>query len=365
MQNRQATTAKVRTTGWGSAYPGRRGPFWPSLLGTWILLLATAASGWAQQSQQASDLEPAEVLDGPPLVTCKAWAIADGRTGELLFGHREDQQLDNASTTKMMTAWLVLQLAQKHPEIMDDEVVFSKRADGTSGSTAGIREGERLSVRELLYGLLLPSGNDASVALAEHFGGRFAAAEETADKSETRAGGGGDKDSSEQVEKKPTKGADDKEGPAADEALERFVAEMNREAERLGMKNTAYKNPHGLTAKGHGSSARDLLILARAALADESFRRYVATREHRAELAAADGAKRELACKNTNRLLRIAGYDGVKTGTTGAAGACLVSSGRRGEDHLLVVVLGATSPDARYVDSRNLFRWAWQQRGHK
>ena len=68
---------------------------------------------------------------------------------------------------------------------------------------------------------------------------------------------------------------------------------------------------------------------------------------------------------NTNKLLDIEGYDGIKTGTTSAAGSCLVASGRRGKDHLIVVVLGATSNDSRYIDTRNLFRWAWTQRGHK
>ena len=76
----------------------------------------------------------------------------------------------------------------------------------------------------------------------------------------------------------------------------------------------------------------------------------------------ASGYERNVIWKNTNRLLPIAGYEGVKTGTTSAAGACLVSAGRRGEERLLVVVLGATSSDARYVDTRNLFRWAWNQR---
>ena len=288
-------------------------------------------------------MRPPEQLDGPPLVTCKAWAIADGRTGEFLFGLNEDQKRDNASTTKVMTAHLVLKLANDDPKVLDEVVTFSKRADETNGSTSDIQAGESLTVGELLYGLMLPSGNDASVALAEHFGNRFPPSNDSEGKA----------------------AANDKQPQAkTDDPLDRFIAEMNREAKRLGMENTTFKNPHGLTVEGHGTSARDLTILAHAALQNEHFRHYVSTRQHSTKVTAADGSQRQVSWQNTNQLLGIKGYDGVKTGTTGAAGACLVASGRRGEDCLLVVVLGSSSTDARYVDTRNLFRWAWQQRAN-
>jgi D-alanyl-D-alanine carboxypeptidase (penicillin-binding protein 5/6) len=137
---------------------------------------------------------------------------------------------------------------------------------------------------------------------------------------------------------------------------------MNRTAAALGMVNTTFKNTHGLTVKGHRASASDLARLAHAAMQNAYFAPYVATRQHGTTVVGASGYRRNLLWKNTNRLLPTSGYDGVKTGTTEAAGACLVSSGRRGPDHLLVVVLGADSSAARYVDTRNLFRWAWQQR---
>ncbi len=114
--------------------------------------------------------QPADSLNGPPFVTARSWAIADRRTGQVLFGHDEAKPVDIASTTKIMTAFVVLRLAAKTPAVLDETVTFSHRADQTIGSTSGIKEGERLSVRELLYGLLLPSGNDAAVAVAEHFG---------------------------------------------------------------------------------------------------------------------------------------------------------------------------------------------------
>ena len=115
---------------------------------------------------------PADPLTGPPFVTCKSWAIGNAETGKILWGHDEDEPRDMASTTKIMTAFLITSLAEKDDSVLNETVTFSQRADDTIGSTAGVRAGEKLSVGELLYGLLLPSGNDASVALAEHFGER-------------------------------------------------------------------------------------------------------------------------------------------------------------------------------------------------
>lgn len=272
---------------------------------------------------------PADPLDGPPFVTCKAWAVADGKTGKLLWGHDAGKRLDIASTTKIMTAFIVTSLAQKEAKVLDEVVEYSQRADDTPGSTSGLKAGERATVREVLYGLLLPSGNDASVALAEHFGRRFA-----------------------------------RKGRAADaraDPLDLFVAEMNRTAKRLGMHETQYRNPHGLTARGHRSSARDLAKLAHAAMQVPLFRHYVGTRQHGATVTGKGGYRRNVVWKNTNRLLGIDGYAGVKTGTTTAAGACLVSFGRRGERSLFVVVLGSAASAARYTDSRNLYRWAWRK----
>ena len=280
------------------------------------------------------DRAPQDSLDGPPFVTARAWAIADGQTGEVLWQHDAEKRLDFASTTKIMTAVVVLQLIEADPAVLDQEVVFSERADRTGGSSSRVQAGERLPVRELLYGLMLPSGNDASVALGEHFGKRFRPA------------------------------ADDSAERAAD-PLWRFVAEMNRTAARLGMAGTHYENTHGLTAEAHLSTASDLLKLARAGWKMKRFRDYVGTRQHGYRLVGPGGRQRNVVWRNTNRLLPTAGYDGIKTGTTSAAGACLVSTGHRGKDRLFVVVLGAAASAARYTDSRNLYRWAWLKRGHK
>ncbi len=281
--------------------------------------------------------QPADEMDGQPFITAAAWAIADAKTGQLLWAHRADERRDFASTTKIMTAHLVCKLAAKDPKILAQRVVFSRRADETRGSTTGIRAGESLTVEELLYGLMLPSGNDAAVALAEHLGHRYKPAEESGGEPADR-------------------------GQAAER---RFVAEMNRQAHALGMTHTRYANPNGLPAEGHQSTCRDLLRLSHAALKDKLLQRIVAARRRGVKLIGPSGYERNVVFNNTNRLLAIDGYQGVKTGTTTAAGACLVSAARRGDDQLLLVVLGAAGGSGRYADSRNLYRWAWRQRGHE
>lgn len=291
-------------------------------------LLTPAAWGQATAVKPLPAKSPQEKLDGPPLVSAKAWGIADGKTGKLLWGSQEALPLTMASTTKIMTAWIVLQLAAADPKLLDEVATISERAAKAGGSTAGLRAGEKFVVRDLLYGLLLPSGNDAAVALGEHCGQRVRG-----------------------------------DGKAGDDALVLFVAEMNRRAQSLKLAETKYFDPHG-NGKNQ-SSARDLLTLAWNAQQNAKFREYVQTRRHQCEATDAKGDKRTVTWENTNRLLAIEGYDGVKTGTTGSAGSCLVSSGRRDGDHLLVVVLGATSNDSRYLDTRNLFRWAWRERGQK
>ncbi len=277
--------------------------------------------------------KPADSLRGPPVVTCKAWAIGDAVTGKLLWGHDERSSLPMASTTKIMTAHVVLQLALDDPRILDQPITFSRNADETPGSTCHVRVGESISARELLYGLLLPSGNDASVALAEHFGGQLGTtADATAD------------------------------APSNPDAYTRFVDAMNRTAADLHLTETRFTNTHGLTDEGHHSSAQDLMTLAWQALKNPLLRSYVNTIQRGCTVTGPGGYQRNLHWKNSNRLLRIEGYDGVKTGTTSAAGSCLVSRGDHDGDSLIVVVLGSTSTEARYADTRNLYRWAFNQR---
>lgn len=297
----------------------------PSLLAVSLAI----AAGFGQSPKETPIRKlPADRLDGPPFVTAKAWAILDGKNGKLIAGFNETEPRALASTTKIMTALLVLTLADADPKALDEIVTYSQRAANTTGSSAKLRAGEKLPVRELLYGLLLPSGNDAAVALAEHFGGRF-------------------------------KPRDSQEN----DAMRLFVAEMNNRAKVMGLKDMSFVDPNGLGA--NKSSARDMGVLAWHAMQNSRFRDYVQTANHQCDVTDADGSKRTAKWENTNKLLGIDGYDGIKTGTTTPAGSCLVASGRHNGDHLIVVILGSTSNDGRYADSRNLFRWAWQQRAGK
>jgi D-alanyl-D-alanine carboxypeptidase (penicillin-binding protein 5/6) len=270
-------------------------------------------------------LLPQDSPSGPPIVSCAAWVIADGETGKVLWGGNENGTRDPASTTKMMTAYVVLKLAEDDPKVLDEVITFTERADKTSGSTSDVNAGEKVSARELLYGLMLPSGNDASVAFAEHFGARLP--------------------------------GEDDETP-----YDRFIAKMNATAKELGMDGTGYRNTHGLTAKGHVTTASDLVKLAHAAMQNELFRKVVATRRYATKLDSAAGYERNIVWDNTDKLLDYEGFYGVKTGTTDPAGACLVSAGKRGDKPLYVVVLGAKA-DTRYLDARNLYRWAWNELG--
>ena len=130
---------------------------------------APSQAGGHQQRPKAPK-QPADSLDGPPFVTAKAWAIASGRTGAVLWGQDEAKPLEMASLTKVMTGMIVVAMARADLNVMEEVVTFSEKADATPGSTSGVKAGERVPVRELLYGLLLPSGNDAATAFSEHLG---------------------------------------------------------------------------------------------------------------------------------------------------------------------------------------------------
>ncbi len=269
----------------------------------------------------------ADAIHGVPFVTAKAWCVGDVVTGNLAHGEKLDERRDFASTTKLMTAYIILKQTAQQPEILQEVISFSAAADDTPGSSAEIRVGERLTVGALLYGLMLPSGNDAATAFAEHFGAKLPVIE----------------------------GKDD--SPAA-----RFIAQMNATAAELKMDNTRYANPHGLTHTDHKSTVRDQFKLAAAAVQLPALRSIINTRQHYTVVDGVSGYRREVVWKNTNKLLDIDGYEGVKTGTTDAAGACLISLAKRDGVEAITVVLGSTSSDARYTDTRNIFRYFWQNR---
>ena len=291
-------------------------------------LAATAGLAPAQPvKEKPAPKAPAEKPDGPPAVSAKGWAVADGKTGAVLWGGNEKAPRPIASTTKIMTAHVVLKLAAEDPKVLDEVVTFSEAADEVTGSSSNLKAGDKVAVRDLLYGLMLPSGNDAAHAFAEHFGPRL--------KPEGKDPG----------------------------AVASFVARMNAVAKELKLGETSYLDPHGLGR--NVSSPRDLAALALRATQDPTFAKCVRTRRHTCEVTDKDGKKRAVTWNNTNKLLDTEGFEGVKTGTTTAAGACLVSCGTRNGDRLIVVVLGSTSSDNRYTDSRGLYQWAWGERAKK
>ena len=210
-----------------------------------------------------------------------------------------------ASTTKIMTALVVLESAD-----LADTVVVSAAAARVGEAGVGLYAGQRITVGELLEAMLVRSGNDASVALAEHVAG----------------------------------------------SVDGFVGLMNDKARSLGLEQTAFTNPHGLDAAGHHTSAADLATLSAIAMADERFAS--AVRIPRVTLTRADGTR--VTYENSNKLLTdYAGATGVKTGWTSKAGYCVVASAERNGISLLAVVLGGTSEDDRFDQAKTLFDWAY------
>jgi D-alanyl-D-alanine carboxypeptidase len=282
------------------------------LLAIWVFgllgLLTMGAGGPVLQGSQPGDLPmyPEQIAayqaarQLPPL-SAPAALLGDSATNQALAGLDANQSRAMASTTKIMTALLALERAN-----LVDQVVISPTAL-VGGSTMGLTAGEVLSVEDLLWGLLLNSGNDAAIALAQHVAG-----------SDTM-----------------------------------FVQLMNQRAAELGMNNTRFANPHGLDAPDHYSSAFDLWLLTQEALRVPLFRQMVATQSHVA-------AGRQLF--NRNELLgSYPGADGVKTGTTLEAGESLVGSVSRDGHRAVAVIL--VSQD-RYADARSVFahyfsHWRW------
>jgi serine-type D-Ala-D-Ala carboxypeptidase (penicillin-binding protein 5/6) len=251
-----------------------------------------------------------------------------------LASHNGDEPLKAASTTKTMCALVVVELAKKDPAILDERVTFSKLADTTDGSTAGIKAGESIIVRDGLYALLLPSGNDMGNAFAEHFNKRLQPP-------------GAETPGTVSIEKYGTR--------------RNFVAEMNRTARRLGMTKTVYRIPYGDggTDDDRTTTAIDLTKLGQEAMRNPLLQTVVKTVKHSATIGLPNGKTREITWENTNKLLTLGTYDGIKTGQTNTAGYCLLATGELDGRRLYVAVLGSDTEPGRFVDTRNLFRWAW------
>jgi D-alanyl-D-alanine carboxypeptidase (penicillin-binding protein 5/6) len=244
-----------------------------------------------------------------PTLGARAAILLDSDSGQILYAHRAGERLAPASTTKLMTALLVVESGRYI------EPVTIEPEDLVGGSAMGLASGETLTVRDLLDGLLLVSGNDAAYALARHVGRSL---------------------------------------PGSGRPLERFIARMNARADELGLHDTAFRNPEGLDAAGHYSSAADLAALARAALRQPVIAQLVATAGTTVQT-----SRRAYPLRNTNQLLgTYPGALGVKTGTTDAAGECLIALVERQGQRLLAVILGSGD---RYADTASLIDWGFEQ----
>ena len=252
-------------------------------------------------------LTAARPLHGPPTVTARSAILVDADTGRVIWEKAAHARRPIASTTKVMTATLVLEHLP-----LDSVVKVPAAATRTPLVREGLRKGERVPAWKLLDGLLIFSGNDDAYALAAATAGS-----------------------------KP-----------------RFVKLMNEKARALGLRDTQYTSVSGVVDKGNYSSAWDLAALARYALRDPRFRKVVDTRIARVRWSAPTFAKVYV---NKNQLLQTyRGADGVKTGWTTLAGHCLVASARRGGRGVIAVVLHATDP---YGDARRLLNFGFARTG--
>ncbi len=221
-----------------------------------------------------------------PSVTARAAILIDAQTGKILYKKKIHQRRPPASTTKIMTGILAIECGN-----LEDEVRASSKAAYEGGSSIYLTPNERLTLRELVYGLLIKSGNDAAVAIAEHIGG----------------------------------------------SVDNFAWMMNLKAKEIGALNTTFKNPNGLPDEGHLTTAYDLAQIARYALKDKFFAQVVSTSKKRISW---PGHNWDRILNNTNKLLtRSDIVDGVKTGYTRAAGRCLVASATKAGQQLISVVL--------------------------
>lgn len=249
-----------------------------------------------------------------PEIAARQYILIDLASNQVLAEREADAQAEPASLTKLMTAYLVFDALKAKKLALDQALPVSQRAWAQrkgGGSLMFIDTTMKPTVNELLHGLIVQSGNDAAVALAEAVGG----------------------------------------------TVENFVSLMNKQASAWGLKNTAFKNPEGLTEAGHHSSARDVAFVAAKIINEHpDFYPLYSVRQY---------TYNNIKQDNRNMLLgRDATVDGMKTGATDAAGYCLVASAVRdtpaGKRRLLSVVLGTASREARAAESQKLLNWGWQ-----
>src|SRR3954471_8016458 len=244
----------------------------------------------------------------PPAVIGRSWIVGDLSSGQVLAAQNADERIEPASLTKLMTAYVVFQALRDKKLSLEQQVNASEKASRAPGSRMFIQPRRPVSVDELIRGMVVQSGNDACIALAEAVAG----------------------------------------------SEDAFAQMMNRQAQRLGMKNSKFQNASGLPDAQHYTTAQDLYLLTAALIRDfpDLYGQYYSQKEFRYN---------NISQPNRNRLLWIdPTVDGVKTGHTDAAGYCLIASSKRGELRVLSVLLGSTSESTRAQESQKLLNWGFQ-----
>lgn len=241
-----------------------------------------------------------------PKTNSRRYIVYDRISKSMIIGKNEDVKSAMASTTKIMTSIVILEKAD-----LDEMVTVSAKAGGTGGSRLGLKKGDKASVKNLLYGLMLRSGNDAAVALAEHVGG----------------------------------------------SVKEFAELMNEKASELGLTNTHFVTPHGLDDANHYTTALELAKLTDYAMNNETFSEIVGTKSITIYI---NNQPRQI--NNTNELLgALNGVVGVKTGFTNNAGRCLVTETKRNNMDIITIVLGADTKKDRTKDSVNLIEYTFSK----
>lgn len=281
-----------------------------------VAALATSAAGLVLAQAPAPDAPAAASaalpVPPPPKITGTAWVLMDYASGNVLAGENYDTPLEPASITKVMTSYVIAAEMKAGKVKETDPVMMSENAwrsggAGTDGSYSGFEVNKTAPLIEMEKGMVVQSGNDAAIALAEHVAG----------------------------------------------STDAFASLMNQYAARLGMKNSHFVNPHGLPAEGHVSTARDLAILGRALARDYP----VAYSYNKIK----EFTVGPITQPNRNLLLwRDPSVDGIKTGHTSGAGYCLMASAKRGDQRLISVVMGSTSEAQRASDSQALLNWGFR-----
>lgn len=289
----------------------------PRLAALALAAVATAAVGFAVAQTPAPQPAAAALSDAlpvppPPKVTGTAWVLMDYATGQVLASENPDARVEPASITKVMTSYVIAAEMKAGKIKPTDPVMMSEHAwreggAGTEGSYSGFEVNQTAPLVEMEKGMVVQSGNDAAIALAEHVAG----------------------------------------------SEDAFAALMNAYAARIGMKGSHFVNPHGLSEENHYTTARDLALLGRALVRDfpEAYS-YNKIKEYTVG---------PITQRNRNLLLwRDPSVDGIKTGHHSGAGYCLMASGKRGDQRLISVVMGSTSENQRAVDSQALLNWGFR-----